>query len=156
MKNPKFGKIIKKINIYPPYLGMGVSVKTYRDDFTRFEVELRARWYNRNLFGTHFGGSLYSMSDPFYVFIITMNFGSNYIVWDKSAAVDFLKPAKGTILGIFEIEQERLDEIRAEVDEIGKNTYHFETDLVDETGQAVARIRKEVYVRFRNAVKNTD
>ena len=156
MKNPKFSKLIKKINMYPPYLGMGVSVKEHQDDFTRFEVELRARWYNRNLFGTHFGGSLYSMSDPFYVFIITMNFGSGYIVWDKSAAIDFLKPAKGTILGIFEIKQERLDEIRADVDEIGKNTYHFETDLVDKTGQSVARVRKEVYVRSRNAVRNAD
>ena len=149
MKNSKFGKLVKKINMYPPFLGMGVSVRSFRDDFTRFEVELRARWYNRNLFGTHFGGSLYSMSDPFFVFIITMNFGSGYIVWDKSAAIDFLKPAKGTILGIFEINKDRLEEIRAEVDELGKNTYHFEADLVDEAGQAVARVRKEVYVRSK-------
>ena len=149
MKNSRFGKLIKKINMYPPYLGMGVSVRSFRDDFTRFEVELRARWYNRNLFGTHFGGSLYSMSDPFFVFIITMNLGSGYIVWDKSAAIDFLKPAKGTILGIFEISRDRLAEIRAEVDELGKSTYHFEADLVDQTGQAVARIRKEVYVRSK-------
>ena len=151
MKNSKFGKLIKKINMYPPYLGMAVSVRSFREDFTRFEVELRARWYNRNLFGTHFGGSLYSMSDPFFVFIITVNFGSGYIVWDKSATIDFLKPANGTILGIFEISKDRLEEIRAEVDELGKNTYHFEADLVDEAGQAVARVRKEVYVRSKAA-----
>ncbi len=151
MTNPKFGKLIKKINMYPPYLGMGVSVRSFRDDFTRFEVELRARWYNRNLFGTHFGGSLYSMSDPFFVFIITMNLGSGYIVWDKSATIEFLKPAKGTILGVFEISNNRLEEIRVEVDDLGKNTYHFESDLVDETGQAVARVSKEVYVRSKTA-----
>lgn len=151
MKNPKSAKLIKKVNLYPPYLGMGVRVKSYRDDFTRFEVELRARWYNRNLFGTHFGGSLYSMADPFFVFIITMNLGSGYIVWDKSAAIDFLKPAKGTILGIFEVSRERLEEIRTEVDALGKNTYNFEADLVDEAGQAVARVRKEVYVRSKAA-----
>ncbi len=151
MTNPKFGKLIKKINMYPPYLGMGVSVRSFRDDFTRFEVELRARWYNRNLFGTHFGGSLYSMADPFFVFIITMNLGSGYIVWDKSATIEFLKPAKGTILGVFEISNNRLEEIRVEVDDLGKNTYHFESDLVDETGQAVARVSKEVYVRSKTA-----
>lgn len=149
MKDSKFGKLIKKINLYPPYLGMGVRVRSHRDDFTRFEVELRARWYNRNLFGTHFGGSLYSMADPFFLFIITMNFDGAYIVWDKSAAIEFLKPAQGTILGVFEISKDRLAEIRAEVDELGKNTYHFEADLVDETGQAVARVRKEVYVRSK-------
>ena len=151
MKTSKFGKIIRKINWYPPYLGMGVRVRSYRDDFTRFEVELRARWYNRNLFGTHFGGSLYAMSDPFFVFIITSNLGRGYIVWDKSAAIDFLKPASGTILGIFEINKDRLAEIRAEVDQLGKNTYHFEADLVDEAGQTVARVKKEVYVRSKAA-----
>ncbi|MEQ8206449.1 MAG: DUF4442 domain-containing protein [Woeseia sp.] len=146
MKNSKFGKLIRKINLYPPFLGMGIKVRSSNDDFTRFEVELRARWYNRNLFGTHFGGSLYAMSDPFFVFIVTMNLGNGYIVWDKSAAIDFLKPAKGTITGIFEVNTVRLEEIRAEVDQLGKNTYHFDVDLKNENGQTVARVRKEVYV----------
>lgn len=147
MSKPKFAKLIKKINLYPPYLGMGVRMKSFRDDFTRFEVELRARWYNRNLFGTHFGGSLYAMSDPFFVFIITMNLGRGYIVWDKSATISFLKPAKGTILGIFEIDKNQLEAIRGEVDALGKNTYHFEAELTDEAGEVVALVRKEVYVR---------
>lgn len=151
MNNKKFGRLIKKINMYPPYLGAGVRVRSFRDDFTRFEVELRARWYNRNLFGTHFGGSLYAMSDPFFVFIITMNFGRDYIVWDKSASIEFLQPAKGTILGVFEISKDRLEQIRAEVDELGKNTYHFEADLLDEAGKVVARVKKEVYVRSKTA-----
>ena len=151
MKNAKFDRLIRKINWYPPYLGMGIRVRSFSDDFTRFEVELRARFYNRNLFGTHFGGSLYAMSDPFFVFIVTMNLGSGYIVWDKSAAIEFLKPAKGLILGVFEISKGRLAEIQSEVEEIGKNTYHFETDLVDQDGQVVARVAKEVYVRSKAA-----
>jgi acyl-coenzyme A thioesterase PaaI-like protein len=149
MKNEQFKTLIRKINIYPPYLGMGIRMKSHREDFTRFEVELRARWYNRNLFGTHFGGSLYAMCDPFFVFIVTMNLGRGYIVWDKSASIEFLKPARGTILGVFEISKERLEEIRAEVDDLGKNTYHFEADLVDESGHTVARVSKEVYVRAK-------
>ena len=147
----QFAGMIRKINLYPPYLGMGVRVRDWRDDFTRFEVELRARWYNRNLFGTHFGGSLYAMADPFFVFIVTMNLGRGYIVWDKSASIDFLKPAKGTILGVFEISKERLNEIRADVDHLGKNTYWFEADLTDEAGVAVARVRKEIYVRAKRS-----
>lgn len=150
MNNPRFRRLINKINWYPPYLGLGVKVRAANADFTRFEVELRSRWYNRNLFGTHFGGGLYAMSDPFFVFIITMNLGRNYIVWDKSAAIDFLQPARGTILGIFEIDRNRLEDMRAEVDELGKNTYHFDTDLVDQAGQVVARVSKEVYVRRKS------
>jgi acyl-coenzyme A thioesterase PaaI-like protein len=155
MKNPDFGKLIRRINWYPPYLGMGIRVKTYQPDFTRFEVELRARWYNRNLFGTHFGGSLYAMCDPFFVFIVMMNLGSGYIVWDKSARIEFLLPAKGTIIGVFEISRERLEEIRADVDALGRNTYHFEAALVDATGQTVARVLKEVYVRSKSIPAKT-
>ncbi len=149
MKNTKFRKLIDKINFYPPFLGMGVHVKSYSEDFRRFEVELRARWYNRNLFGTHFGGSLYAMADPFFVFIITVNLGDNYIVWDKSAAIEFIKPAKGTILAVFDISQKRLEEIKEDVEIRGKNTYRFEVDLVDEAGHVVARVNKEVYVRVK-------
>ena len=129
MGNAKFRKLIGRVNWYPPYLGMGVRVASVNDDCTRFEVTLRQTWYNRNLFGTHFGGSLYSMADPFYVFIVMMNLGRDYIVWDKSAAIEFLKPASGTITGVFEVDRETLDRIRTEVDDRGKNTYHFEAEL---------------------------
>ncbi len=149
MAKAKFRKLIKKVNVYPPYLGMGIRVKSVSEDHTRFEVVLRQTWYNRNLFGTHFGGCLYSMCDPFYVFIVMMNLGKDYIVWDKSAGITFLKPASGTITGIFEIDRDTLERIRDEVDQQGKNTYHFETDLLNEAGEAVAHVTKEVYVRSK-------
>ena len=150
MDKSRFASLIRRINWYPPYLGAGIRVRSYDEDFTRFEVELRSRWYNRNLFGTHFGGSLYSMCDPFFVFIITTNLGRGYVVWDKSASIDFIKPASGTILGIFEIDKDKIDEIRKDVDEHGKNTYHFEAELKNEQGDIVARASKEVYVRRKN------
>ena len=149
MQNTKFRKLIKKVNVYPPYLGMGIRMRSFSDDFTRFEVELRERWYNRNLFGTHFGGCLYSMCDPFFVFILTMNLGRNFIVWDKSAGIEFIKPASGTILGVFEISPGRVEEIRREVEATGKNTYHFEADLLNAENVTVARVSKEVYVRLK-------
>jgi acyl-coenzyme A thioesterase PaaI-like protein len=156
MNNPRFANLIRKVNWYPPFLGMGIRVRSHRDDFTRFEVALRSRWFNRNLFGTHFGGSLFAMCDPFYVFIVTMNLGKNYIVWDKSASIVFLKPATGTILGVFEISKDRLADIRSEVDELGKNTYHFETELLDESGLVVARVSKEIYVRSKSTVGRSE
>ena len=149
MQNAKFRKLIKKVNVYPPYLGMGIRMRSFSDDLTRFEVELRERWYNRNLFGTHFGGCLYSMCDPFYVFILTMNLGRNFIVWDKSAGIEFVKPASGTILGVFEVRPGRIEEIRRKAEATGKNTYHFEADLLNAENVTVARVSKEVYVRLK-------
>ena len=67
----------------------------------------------------------------------------------RSAGIDFLKPASGTITGVFEVNRETLDTIRGEVDRLGKNTYHFESELHNADGIAVARVHKEVYVRSR-------
>jgi acyl-coenzyme A thioesterase PaaI-like protein len=153
MDNLKFARLIRRINIYPPFLGMGIKMTSFSENFTRFDVELRARWYNRNLFGTHFGGSLYAMSDPFFVFIVTLNFGREYIVWDKSACIDFLRPARGVIRGRFEIAPSHLAQMRAEVDQHGKRTFEFETDLLDEDDVAVARVHKHVYVRRKERAK---
>ena len=143
----KFKKLIGRINWYPPLLGMGIRVRKTDEAFRRFEVELRPKWYTRNLFGTHFGGSLYTMTDPFYVFILTVNLGREYIVWDQSAKIDFLKPAKGTITGIFELDEAKIEAIRASVDEAGKGSFDFATVLTDESGVEVAKVEKTVYVR---------
>jgi hypothetical protein len=50
---------------------------------------------------------------------------------------------------VFEISTERLAEMRADVDALGKSTFHFEADLVDEAGVIVARVKKEIYVRTK-------
>lgn len=145
-----FRRMIRRVNWYPPFLGMGIRVASHDQDFREFVVELRPKWYTRNLFGTAFGGSLYTMSDPFYVFIVTLNLGRDYIVWDRSANIEFLKPGVGVITGRFAISSERLDEMRAAVDAAGKQTFEFSTDLTNEAGEAVARITKTVYVRRKH------
>ena len=81
---------IKLINYYPPYLGAGIKVRNISDDFSTIDVVMKMRWWNKNLFGTHFGGSLSSMTDPFFVFILMMNLGKSYIVWDKSSKIEFV------------------------------------------------------------------
>jgi hypothetical protein len=87
-------KLRRRINFYPPYLGAGVRVTHIADDFRHIEVEMPLRFYNRNYFGTHFGGSLYSMCDPFYVLMLANILGPDYIVWDKAANIRFKSPAK--------------------------------------------------------------
>ena len=92
---------MRKIKFYAPYLGAAISVKSANDDFTKIEAQMKMRWYNRNLVGTHFGGSLYSMCDPFYMFILMENLGKGYIVWDKAATIRFKKPGLTTVTSTF-------------------------------------------------------
>lgn len=135
------------INLYPPYLGSGISIKSVNDEFTKISVQLKMRWYNRNAVGTHFGGSLYSMCDPFYMFILMEHLGKDYIVWDKAATIHFRKPGLKTVSATFEITKEEIASIKEQVDKNGKGDFTFTTTINGEDGALVADVEKVVYVR---------
>ncbi len=146
-------KNIKLISLYPPYLGSGISVKFVDADFTKITVELKMRWWNRNAVGTHFGGSLYSMCDPFYMFILMEHLGNDYIVWDKAASIRFKKPGLKTVSATFEIPKEQIAEIKSFVDLNGKGDFSFTTTVNGENGEVVAEVEKVVYVRYKRFLK---
>ena len=54
-------------NWWPPFRGAGIRVRDIAPDFRSATVELRMRLLNRNYVGTHFGGSLFAMTDPFFM-----------------------------------------------------------------------------------------
>jgi acyl-coenzyme A thioesterase PaaI-like protein len=146
----RFKWIYKLIGIYPPYLGTGISLKEVSNDCSRFVVQMKMRFYNRNAYGYHFGGSLFSMCDPFYILIIHHYFGEGYILWDKSAGINFISPGKGKVTAEFEIKPERLAEMKKEVDAEGKKSFSFSTSIKDEKGNIVAEVEKEIYVRKKS------
>lgn len=142
---------LRLLNLYPPYLGAGVRVRASADLRT-FDVRMTLRWWNRNYVGTHFGGSLYTMCDPFYMLILFEQLGRDYIVWDKAATIRFRRPGKGTVRALFQIPQERIDEIRAAADRDGKVEPVFTVEVRDEKGDLVAEVEKLLYVRRKEAV----
>jgi len=144
-RNWKQNLRLKLVNLYPPFLGAGIRVR--RTDPGTFEVRMKLRWWNQNYVGTHFGGSLYTLCDPFYMLLLIEALGRDYIVWDKKAEIRFLKPGRGTVRARFHIAEERVEEIRRQVAEQGKVQPRFTVDVVDEDGEAVARVEKLLYVR---------
>lgn len=134
-------------------MGSGIKIKNVNKERTRFDVTLRLTGRNKNLFGTQFGGSLYAMTDPFYAFILVLNLGDDYIVWDKSAEIKFIKPGKTKVFATLEIDATAIQNIKNEVDKIGKNTYVFTTNITDVNNEIIATVKKELYVRnkkFKN------
>jgi len=150
MAGNSFYKNVKMINWYPPYIGAGIKLKKVNENKTRMEVELRKTWFNKNLFGTHFGGSLYAMCDPFFVFIVHNYLGKGYIVWDKSAEIKFKRPGTGKVKAIFEISTERLLQIKEEVDIKGKQSIFFETVITNDQQKVIAEVSKEIYIRKKS------
>jgi len=143
----------KLINFYPPMIGAGIRVTDVDPGFTRIAVEMKLRWWNKNVFGTQFGGALYMMCDPFFVAILMTNLGRDYIVWDKAATIRFLKPGRKAVRAVFELSPEEIARVRAETDATGKTEPTYDVDIVDSDGLVVARVHKVIYVRRKGAPK---
>lgn len=135
------------LNLYPPYLGTGISVTFIADDFRHIRVAMNLRWYNRNYVKTHFGGSLYAMTDPFFMLMLMQNLGNAYIVWDRSAAIDFIRPGKGRVHADFMITADQVADIVDKTANGKKYCPKFHVDILDADQTLVARVQKELYVR---------
>ena len=138
----KFG-----INFYPPFLGAGIKVKYIAPDYKEVFVSMKLRWYNRNYVGTHFGGSLAAMTDPFYMFMLIHILGSEYIVWDKTSTIDFIAPGRGTVTAHFILKDDQIAEIKRKTADGDPYYPEFSVDIVNELGEVVASVAKKLYVR---------
>ena len=134
-------------NWWPPFRGAGIRVREIAPDFRSATVELRTTLLNRNYVGTHFGGSLFAMTDPFFMIMMMKILGPEYLVWDKQATVRFLKPACGTVVARFRIPEERIAEVRAATDAGEKYEPKFTVEIVDSEGVTVADVEKTLYIR---------
>jgi len=133
------------VNLYPPFLGAGI--RSRRIDNLTIRVEMPLTWLNRNIFGTHFGGSLYAMCDPWFALILLRALGDGYVVWDKAASIQFVKPGRGRVTALFHIPPGRVEEIRQAAEGSSKVEPLFKVDVVDSQGQVVAQVEKLLYVR---------
>ncbi len=136
-------------NVWGPFLSSGIHVTRIAPDLRSVEVRLSARPWNRNYVGTHFGGSLFAMADPWFMVMLTELLGPAYVVWDKSSAIRFRKPGRGTVRAVFEMPAERVEEIRREADASGRTEPVFAARITDAAGDTVAEIEKVLSVRRR-------
>jgi acyl-coenzyme A thioesterase PaaI-like protein len=141
------GGMRRLLNLWPVFRGAGIRVREIAPDFRCVTVELRAKLLNRNWVGTHFGGSLFAMTDPFFMIMMMQNLGREYIVWDKCGAVRFLKPARGTVTARFRLDEADVAKAREATAAGEKYEPTFKVDIVDAEGVTVADVEKTLYIR---------
>ena len=144
-KNP--AHLRRWINFWPPFLGMGIRIVRIATDMKAVDVEMKLRFWNANYVGTHFGGSLFAMTDPFYMLMLMANLGRDYIVWDKAASICYRKPGKGTVRAEFRLSDAQLDDIRDKLKTLPKYEPTFTVDVKDDQGEVVAAVEKLIHVR---------
>ena len=135
------------LNIWPPFLFRGIRVVDVADDFRKAKVRLKLNVFNQNAVGVHFGGSLYAMTDPFYMLLIMSRLGKDYVVWDKSADIDYIKPGKGTVTAEFIITDALIDDILAHTAHGEKYLPEIPVYVKDAEGEIVAKLNRTLYIR---------
>lgn len=134
-------------NIWPVFRAAGIRVREIAPDFRSATVELRTKLLNRNYVGTHFGGSLFSMADPFFMILMMKSLGPEYVVWDKAGTVRFLRPARGTVTARFRLTEEDVARAREMTASGAKYEPVFRVDIVDGEGNVVADVEKTLHIR---------
>ena len=138
--------MLRLVNIWPPIAGAGIRVR-WGADMKSVNVEMKLRFWNRNFVGTHYGGSLYSMTDPYYMLMLIKNLGPEYIVWDKAASIRFRKPGKGKVRAEFRLTDAQLNDIRTQLETLPKYEPTFKVEVKDEAGEVVAEVEKLLHIR---------
>ena len=138
--------MLRCVNLWPPFAATGIHVN-WGPDMKSAEVTMKLRPWNRNFVGTHYGGSLYSMCDPFYMLLLIKNLGPEYIVWDKAAGIRFRKPGKGTVRAEFRLTDAQLDDIREQLKTLPKYEPIYTVEVKDASGDVVAEVQKTLHIR---------
>jgi hypothetical protein len=87
------------------------------------------------------------MTDPFWMLLAMHALGKDYFVWDKAGEIEFVKPGRGVVHAEFRLDDAALDEIRSATASGEKYLRWFPVEVIDEQGDVVARVRKQLYVR---------
>lgn len=136
-----------KINLYPPFWGMGIRVDRISDDFRELDVRMGLHWYNRNYVGTQFGGGLYAMTDPFFMLMLMQCLGPGYVVWDQAASIDFVHPGRSRVWARFRLPEGEVERLIAEAEGGAPLRPVYSLEVTDDEGNLVARVQKTLYVR---------
>jgi uncharacterized protein DUF4442 len=138
-----------RLNLYVPFLGAGIRIKRLAPGWREVDVEMKLRWWNANYVGTHYGGSLYSMTDPFFMVMLIEILGKDYIVWDKSATIRFKKPGRGTVFAKFRLTDQQIDEIKQALTIEKKIERVFAVEVKDKSGTVIAEVEKLLHIRIK-------
>ena len=143
----KPGMLRRFMNLWPPFAFAGIRITHLDPAYYGVTVRLREHWWNRNVAGVHFGGSLFAMTDPFWMMLLLHHLGKDHVVWDKAAEIDFVKPGNGQVTAEFTLDPADVERLRKLAAGGDKVLEWFSVDVTDGSGAVVARVRKQVYVR---------
>jgi acyl-coenzyme A thioesterase PaaI-like protein len=81
-----------------------------------------------------------------YMLMLINILGKDYVVWDKSANIKFVRPGKSTLYAQFLLTPEYITTMKSEVNAAGEMDYQLDVELKDAEGQVIAVAQRTLYV----------
>jgi acyl-coenzyme A thioesterase PaaI-like protein len=131
------------------YRGTGGRVTYIAPDWSEVRLAIPLSWRTRNYVGTIFGGSLYGAVDPIYMLMLIRRLGPDYLVWDKTATIEFKRPGRETLHARFVVTDDELAAIRSAFAAERSIDRRYTVDLVTASGTVCATVGKVIYIRRR-------
>jgi acyl-coenzyme A thioesterase PaaI-like protein len=135
------------INLYPPFFFTGTRCVHVSLDYRHARMELPLTLLTRNLNGSQFGGAIFAMTDPVFALLLFRLLGPGHVIWAKRATIEFRRPGRSRLRADFHVTDEDLAAIAADLAAAGRHVHEFHVEVVDRTGEVVARVEQQVYVR---------
>lgn len=138
------------LNHYSPYKGAGIAIDKIDLKNYHIRVKMPLTHKNQNIVGVHFGGSLYSMVDPFYMLLLMHHLGPKYVVWDKAATITFLSPGRSTVYADIRLDFAEIEQIKQATENYQPVYRNYTLNIFDDSGLRIAEVQKTLYIRRKN------
>jgi len=143
-----------RVNFFPTYRRTGGRICFLSNDWKEVHIKLGLNWTTRNYVGSVFGGCLFGALDPIYMIQLIHILGKEYVVWDKSATIKFIKPVKKTVFARFIITNELINEIRTIIAEKKKFMFDLTVTFQDEKESIYAESVRTIFVAEKSYLEN--
>ncbi len=141
------------MNLWPPFFFNSIKITHISDDWSAVTVRLKLRPWNRNYVKTQFGGNMFAMTDPFWMLLVMHQLGRDYYVWDKAGAIEFVAPGREDVYAHFVLDEATVASLRQQAASGEKVLRWFDVDVTTAQGEVVAKVRKQVYIRLKNNLR---
>lgn len=155
-RTENFGSFKYKLwfNLFPAFRASGGKVVFVSSDWHEVHLMFKLCRKTRNYHGTGFGGAIYSSLDPIFPMQFIFTLGKSYVVWDKSATIDYIRPIDKNVYAKFELTDEVIQLVKNEVAANGRYLVTMPVEYQDLDGNVYAKATKTIYIADREYYTN--
>ncbi|OEZ33217.1 hypothetical protein AS144_04315 [Francisella endosymbiont of Amblyomma maculatum] len=147
-------QFVKRFNELPAFVATGGEIVFVSDDFLEVHLKFNLTDNTKNYHGTGFGGAIYSSLDPIYPLQLCNVLGDDYVVWDLSANIDYLKPITDHVYARFLLSQQTVTKIKQDVVTKNKSVINLPVCYEDADNNIYAKVNKTIYIADREYFNN--